>query len=81
MTKKFSIKLNRDPHEVFVSFKTAAAKNGVGLNGDHRLGHFSGKGIEGRYDLSGDVLNITIVKKPMLLGWSMIEAKVRDFFA
>jgi hypothetical protein len=81
MTKKFSIKLNRDPHEVFVKFKTAAAKNGVGLNGDHRLGHFSGKGIEGRYDFIGDVLNITIVKKPMLVGWSMIEAKVRDFFA
>ena len=81
MTKKFSIKLTDDPHAVFVKFKTTAEKNGVGLSGDHRLGHFSGRGIEGRYDLSGDVLHITIEKKPMLFGWSLIEAKVRDFFS
>jgi hypothetical protein len=81
MTKKFSIKLNQDPQEVFLKFKTAAAKNGVGLEGDRRLGHFSGKGIEGSYDISGDVLNITLEKKPMLLSWSTLEAKVRDFLA
>jgi len=81
MAKKFSIQLTREPHEVFASFKTAAEKNGVGLNGDHRLGQFSGKGIEGRYDFNGNMLHITIEKKPMLFAWSMIEAKVRDFFA
>ena len=81
MTKKFSIQLNRDPLEVFANFKAAAEKNGVGLSGDHRLGQFKGKGIEGRYDIIGDVLNITIVKKPMLLGWAIVESKVREFFA
>ncbi len=79
--KKFSIKLAQDPHEVFAKFKATAEKNGVGLKGDHQLGHFSGKGIEGHYELGGDVLNITIVKKPFLFGWPMIETKVRDFFA
>ena len=81
MTKKFSIKLTDDPHEVFVKFKTTAEKNGVDLSGDHRLGHFSGRGIEGRYDFRGDVLHITIEKKPMLFGWALIEAKVRVFFS
>ena len=81
MTKKFYIKLARGHQEVFEQFKTSAAKNGVDVNGDHRLGHFSGRGIEGRYNFTDDVLDITIVKKPMLIGWSLIEAKVREFFA
>lgn len=81
MTKKLSIKLTREPQEVFANLKTAASQNGVNLDGDHRLGHFSGKGIEGSYAISGDVLNITIMKKPMLIGWSLIESKVRQLFA
>ncbi len=80
MTKKFSIRLTHDAHEVVSKFKTAAEKNGVRLMGDHRLGQFSGKGIEGRYDIDEDVLTLTIVKKPVLIGWSLIEAKLRDFF-
>jgi hypothetical protein len=80
MTKKFSIKLTRDPSEVFTQFKAYAAKNGVGVSGDHQLGQFNGKGIVGSYALSGKTLNITIEKKPMLLGWSLIENKVREFF-
>ena len=78
--KNFSIKLTLDPHEVFEKFKATAAKNGVTLKGDHQLGQFSGKGIKGSYALNGDVLTVTIVEKPFLFGWSMIEAKVREFF-
>ncbi len=78
--KNFSIKLTRDPQEVFEKFKATAAKNGVALKGDPMLGKFSGKGIVGSYELSGDILTITIEEKPFLFGWSMIEAKVRDFF-
>ena len=78
--KKFSINLARDPHEVFAKFKATAEKNGVSLKGDHQNGQFKGKGIEGSYSLNDDVLNITIEKKPMLFSWSLIEAKVREFF-
>ncbi len=80
MTKKFSVQLTHDAHEVVAKFKNVAAKNGVHLSGDHRLGQFSGKGIEGQYDIHGDVLTLTILKKPLLIGWPMIEAKLRDFF-
>ena len=78
--KNFSFKLTRDPHEVFEKFKATAAKNGVALKGDYQLGQFSGKGITGSYELKVDVLTVTIVEKPFLFGWSMIEAKVREFF-
>lgn len=80
MSKQFSIKMTRDAHEVVAKFKSAAEKNDVRFKGDDRNGRFSGKGIEGHYAISGDVLTITIEKKPMLVGWSLIETKVLDFF-
>ncbi|MFM8332156.1 MAG: hypothetical protein ACKN9T_10745 [Candidatus Methylumidiphilus sp.] len=79
MSKQFSIKMSHDAREVVAKFKSAAEKNDVRFNGDEHKGQFSGKGIEGHYAISGDVLTITIEKKPMLIGWSLIEAKVRDF--
>lgn len=79
--KTFSIKLTRSAPEVVAKFKTAAEKNGVRFNGDHQQGQFGGMGIEGRYGIDGETLTITIGKKPILLTWSMIEAKLRDFLA
>ncbi len=80
MTKKFSITLTRDPHDVFTQFKAYAAKNGVEVRGDHIAGQFNGKGIQGNFSLTGGTLNITIEKKPIILSWSLIENKVREFF-
>ena len=79
--KTFSIKLTRNPQEVVAKFKAAAEKNNFRFNGDDHRGVFNGMGIEGRYDIEGDILAVTIEKKPMLLGWSMIEGKVRQFIA
>ena len=79
--KKFSIKLNLHPHEVFAKSKANADNNGVTLKGDHQIGQFSGKGIEGTYELNGDILTITIVEKPFFYSWSLIETKVRELFS
>lgn len=79
--KTFSVKLTRSPQEVVAKFKCAAEKNSFRFRGDDLQGSFNGMGIQGRYDIDGDLLTVTIEKKPMLLGWSMIEAKVREFLA
>ncbi len=81
MTHKFDVKLNRDAHDVVAKFKTVAEKNGVHMSGDHQHGKFIGMGIEGRYQIEGDVLTLTILKKPMLISWSLMEAKVREYFS
>ena len=80
MSKQFSVKFKGDAGAAVAKFKATAEKNDVLLNGDHRAGQFSGKGIEGRYDISGDDLTIIIEKKPLLIPWALIEAKVREFF-
>lgn len=81
MSKQFSITLTQEATVVVANFKRAAEKNDVRFNGDHHAGQFSGKGIEGHYVIRGHVLTIHIDKKPMLIGWSVIESKVRAFFA
>ena len=80
MSKHFSVKITGDAQAAVAKFKSTAKKNDVLLEGDHLAGQFNGKGIEGRYDINGDILTIYIEKKPVLIPWSLIEAKVRDFF-
>lgn len=81
MSKQFAITLTSDAHEVVDRFKATAQKNNFQFSGNERLGQFSGKGIEGQYAIKGNLLTITIGKKPMLIPWSLIESTVRDFFA
>ncbi len=81
MSKQIIVKLNRDARELVARFKVAAEKNGIHMAGDHQRGKFIGMGIEGRYEIEGDMLAIHILKKPMLISWSIIEAKVREFFS
>lgn len=81
MSKQFLITLTSDAREVVERFKATAQKNNFQFNGDYRLGRFSGRGIEGRYEINGNSLAIIIDKKPMLISWPLIESTVRDFFA
>lgn len=81
MSQSFSIKLNSDPAAVFAKFQATAAKNDVSCSGNQNAGQFSGSGIQGSYSLVGNELTVTIDKKPMLIPWSVVESKVRAFFA
>ncbi|MDD5033146.1 MAG: hypothetical protein PHE55_00175 [Methylococcaceae bacterium] len=80
MSKKFSLKLARNAEEVVSKCKGMAQKNGINLTGDSHSGQFNGKGIEGSYEIDGEILTIIIEKKPIFLGWPLIEAKVKDLF-
>ncbi|HUL11217.1 MAG TPA: hypothetical protein VLU73_03485 [Methylococcaceae bacterium] len=80
MTKTYTVKLSQDAHKLVSKMEHAAQKNGVHLVGDTISGHFKGKGIEGRYEISENLLAITIAKKPVFLTWSLIETTVMQFF-
>ncbi|MGZ8217279.1 hypothetical protein [Methylomagnum sp.] len=81
MSKSFEVKLNRDPDEIIAQARAAAHKNGIQFSGDGQTGHFVGHGIEGSYLILDDILSVEIAKKPFIVPWSMIESKLRDFFA
>lgn len=43
-------------------------------------GKFSGSGVEGSYHIVGDVVVITISKKPFVVSNAYIEKRIREYF-
>lgn len=81
MSKTFEIRLKRPAADIIADAKKTALRKGIHFDGDNRLGHFSGLGLDGHYTIEGDNLSVQVTKKPMLLSWSMIETAVKDYFS
>lgn len=80
MSKSFEFQLKRNPDELIVKAREAARSNGIHFEGDGQTGRFAGLGIEGSYLVLEKTLSIQVAKKPLIMPWSMIEAKLKDFF-
>lgn len=80
MTKTFDISFSGEAASVFQRAKHAANEAGATLRGDEKSGTFSGKGVEGRYEVSGQTVHVTITKKPVVISDSAIESRFRQFF-
>ena len=79
MARSFSMSIAEDPESLILRAQVLAGKHDFVLRGDMTEGHFSGKGIDGTYQLEGSVLNITVLRKPRLLPWLVVEIKLREF--
>ena len=55
-------------------------KYGVDFKGDTTSGSFSGKGVEGTYSIQDRIVTLTIIDKPFLIPWGLVEFQVRGFF-
>ncbi|QSA97686.1 hypothetical protein [Methylococcus sp. EFPC2] len=82
MSKIITIKLaDRSPEHLVGKARNQAGQNGLNFTGDVNTGHFHGRGLEGRYHIHGDHLRITILRKPLILPWSLVETTIHQFFA
>ncbi|WP_232470298.1 MULTISPECIES: hypothetical protein [Methylococcus] len=81
MSKVIEIKIGSEPRSLVAKAEKAAREKGMEFSGDETSGRFSGNGVDGIYEFRGDVLAITITKKPFVLPWAVIEASVKSFFA
>jgi len=79
MSKQFSIPFEGTAEAAVAKIKASAEKNHVHLSGDHVAGEFNVKGIEGRYQVEGNLLKLTVEKKPILIPWALIESKMKEF--
>jgi hypothetical protein len=79
-TKTFSVKTQKDPDTLVKEARQVAKENDATLEGDSSSGRFSGKGVEGNYEIEGQTVEVTITEKPTLAPWSKVESKVREFF-
>jgi len=80
MSKSFSVPFTGDPSSLLERARKAAADNGAQVVGDTNKGTFSGRGVEGSYTVSGNIVNVTVDKKPMIIPWSLVESQLRQFF-
>ena len=56
-------------------------KNGGGnFSGDEYSGRFNGGGVEGKYKVINDRIEIIITKKPLFAPDSLVEKKIREYF-
>lgn len=80
MPRTFEIQTTKDPDTLVREAKEVAKENDATLTGDARSGNFSGKGVEGSYEVEGRTVKVTITKKPRLVPWSIVESTIKGFF-
>ena len=79
--RTFTINANKDPQTLVEEARKAAEKNKAAFEGDTNSGNFSGKGVEGSYELEGSTVHVTVTDKPRLASWSRVESKLEEFFS
>lgn len=80
MAKTFNINTNKDPETLVKQARQVAQENDATFKGDTNSGIFSGKGVEGSYEVEGSTVKVTITDKPKLASWSKVESKMKEFF-
>ena len=79
-TKTFRVQTQKDPDTLVKEARQVAKENDATFEGDTSSGSFSGKGVEGNYQIEDQTVEITITDKPTLAPWSKVESKVKEFF-
>ena len=80
MSKSFSVPFTGDATSLLERARKAAADNGAQVTGDTNKGTFSGRGVEGSYIVSGNTINVTVDKKPLVIPWPLVESQLKQFF-
>ncbi len=81
MADTFDVPFSGDATTLLNQAKSAADEAGATLTGDVHSGEFSGKGVEGHYEVEGKTVHVTVTKKPLVVPEAKIEAELRKFFA
>ena len=79
-TKTFRVQTQKDPDTLVKEARQVAKENDATFERDTSSGSFSGKGVEGNYQIEGQTVEVTITDKPTLAPWSKVESKVKEFF-
>ena len=77
MKKSIKVRILDHPEELILKARYAAEKHGLRLTGDTEKGLINGLGIEAHYLLQEDILTVKILRKPLLLPWTLLEQKLR----
>ena len=79
--RTFTMNTSKDPETLLQQARQVAKENDATFKGDTNSGSFSGKGVEGSYEIEGNTVKVTVTNKPMLASWSKVESKMEEFFS
>lgn len=80
MSHKFSFQV-ANVEQSLAKVKSEMLKAGHKFNGDSAKGSFAGGGVEGDYTIDGNTVTVNITKKPFVAPKSLVERKIREYFA
>src|SRR5215216_7553574 len=78
--RTFTINSSKDPQTLVEEARKAAEENNATFEGNTNSGSFSGKGVEGSYEVEGSTVHVTVTDKPRLAPWSKVKSKLEEFF-
>ena len=81
MSHTFKIPLNKPKAQLLQDAATLLPQNGFTFTPDDNGGRISGHGFEGSVRFTDTEMEVEITKKPMIAPWSLVESKIRGFFA
>ena len=81
MSKIFEYELNTKPHDLLKQAQEMAEKNGASFTIKHNYGKFNWNGIKGSMRVQEGKLIITILDKPFIIPWGMVENTINNFLA
>lgn len=80
MSRTFTATIGSAPEELLAKAKKVAREHGATILGDNHSDALSASGVDGKYEVIGNTIFITIMKKPFFVPWGTVERKVIDFF-
>lgn len=81
MSHIFKVPIKKSKEQLLQDAATLLPQNGFTFVPDENGGRLSGHGFEGCIRFIGQKLEIEITKKPFIAPWSLVESKIRSFFA
>jgi hypothetical protein len=85
--RTYVLKYEGDPKKKYDQFRKMAQTIDMDFEGDLKRGHFSGGpyvagfhiSFKGSYEVKGDKIEITILEKPALVSWELVESTLKKF--
>jgi hypothetical protein len=81
MSKIFEYELTTKPGDLLKQAQQMAEKNGASFTIKHNYGKFDWNGIKGSMRVHEGKLIITILDKPFIIPWGVVENTINNFLA
>ena len=81
MSKIFEFEVSSNPDNLLKQARLIAEGSGASFEIKNNYAKFNWKGIKGSLRIRDGILSITILDKPFLVSWNVVEKTLNQFFA